>query len=166
VAIDDPVRVQGLGWLVEPTASGTAFDHSGFFVGYASQVILVPERGMVISVLGNSAAAWDVREAVHRELRSLLQAPTAGGYGPAPDVTPGTYDYPEVDHLTVVATETGLILRIVEHDGRVEESAVLAVDGGGYEVASGEFAGCHLAAIAPGSRLIRLAERLGRKRDG
>lgn len=162
VDTDSAERRQGIGWMVERTVGGEIFDHSGYFPGFASQLSVVPEHGIVVSVLGNSSGAWDVREAVHTQLRAAL-----GGSAPVVPVpsgrpSPGTYDYPEVDRLILSADEASARLRILERDGRVEESALEPLVGRGYRVVDGEFAGCELSTVPGQPHLIRLAERLGR----
>jgi CubicO group peptidase (beta-lactamase class C family) len=166
VPTDSMSRSQGLGWIVERTPAGTMFDHSGFFVGYASQLIVVPAADLVVTMVGNGAAAWDIGEAVRAEIRRLLGAP--GGDTPTDmaDAEPGVYDYPEVDHISISGAGSRLEMHVVERDGRVESSALRPVPTGGQEVVAGEFSGCTIAALPADTAVIRLAERLGRRRDG
>lgn len=166
VPTDSAYRDQALGWIVESTPSGTMFHHSGFFVGYASQLILVPSLKLVVSVLGNGAAAWGVGEAVRAETRRLLGTVRDDGPAAMRDAEPGVYDYPEVDHIAITGSGSRLEMHVVEHDGRVESSALRPVPTGGHEVLAGEFSGCTIAALPADAAVIRLAERLGRRRDG
>jgi D-alanyl-D-alanine carboxypeptidase len=48
----------GLGVIIRPTALGTAYGHSGFFPGYATEMLYFPDSGVAVALQINTTAPY------------------------------------------------------------------------------------------------------------
>ncbi|QYG92071.1 beta-lactamase family protein [Iamia sp. SCSIO 61187] len=104
----DQVASVGLDWSVRRTDGVTTIDHGGLTVGYSTDLVVVPERGVVVALACHATNGGEVVQAVRRHVLERVAGVVERDPEPDPDAVvegdrvEGRYLHP-FGVLTVVA---------------------------------------------------------------
>ncbi len=64
----------GLGVIIRPTSSGKTYGHSGFFPGYMTDMMHIPDTKIAIAVQVNTSVPQDLGKPLGRVLVEIFEA--------------------------------------------------------------------------------------------